>query len=90
VVIVSVESLAGLRFHFQNASANGHFLVTMEKDTKTGEERPTKKFKSDVQPTGRELSCPVDRCPKRFKQSAGSCLSLTLLLSSLHEECTED
>ncbi|GAA5834593.1 hypothetical protein JCM5353_004614 [Sporobolomyces roseus] len=65
------KSLAGLRFHFQNASANGHFLVTMEKDTKTGEERPTKKFKSDVQPTGRELTCPVDRCPKRFKQSAG-------------------
>ncbi|GAA5895846.1 uncharacterized protein JCM6883_001636 [Sporobolomyces salmoneus] len=65
------KSLAGLRFHFQNASANGHFSLTLEKDSKTGEERQTKKFKQDVQPNGRELSCPVDRCPKRFKQSAG-------------------
>ncbi|GAA5846469.1 hypothetical protein JCM3766R1_001901 [Sporobolomyces carnicolor] len=65
------KSLAGLRFHFQNASANGHFFVTLEKDQKTGEERATKKFKQEVQPNGRELSCPVERCPKRFKQSAG-------------------
>ncbi|GAA5879652.1 hypothetical protein JCM16303_004119 [Sporobolomyces ruberrimus] len=65
------KSLAGLRFHFQNASANGHFFVTLEKDQKTGEERAMKKFKQDIQPNGRELSCPVDRCPKRFKQSAG-------------------
>lgn len=67
-----LESLAGLRFHFQNASANGHFFVTLEKDQKTGEERAMKKFKQDIQPNGRELSCPVDRCPKRFKQSAGT------------------
>ncbi|GAA6022089.1 hypothetical protein JCM11491_004748 [Sporobolomyces phaffii] len=65
------KSLAGLRFHFQNASANGHFFVTLEKDQQTGEERAMKKFKQDVQTNGRELSCPVDRCPKRFKQSAG-------------------
>lgn len=65
------KSLAGLRFHFQNASANGHFFVSVEKDHKTGEERALKKFKQDIQPNGRELSCPVDRCPKRFKQSAG-------------------
>ncbi|GAA5930382.1 uncharacterized protein JCM15063_004791 [Sporobolomyces koalae] len=65
------KSLAGLRFHFQNASANGHFFLTIEKDQHTGLERPTKKFKQDIQPNGRELTCPVERCPKRFKQSAG-------------------
>ncbi|GAA5862176.1 hypothetical protein JCM1840_001669 [Sporobolomyces johnsonii] len=65
------KSLAGLRFHFQNASANGHFFVTLEKDEETGEERATKKFKQEVKPSGRELACPVERCPKRFKQSAG-------------------
>ncbi|GAA6036758.1 hypothetical protein JCM8097_003463 [Rhodosporidiobolus ruineniae] len=65
------KSLAGLRFHFQNASANGHFFVSLERDTETGEERATKKFKQEVKPSGRELGCPVGRCPKRFKQSAG-------------------
>lgn len=66
------ESLAGLRFHFQNASANGHFFVQLERDAATGEERATKKFKQEVKPSGRELKCPVGRCPKRFKQSAGA------------------
>ncbi|GAA5828418.1 hypothetical protein JCM3770_004693 [Rhodotorula araucariae] len=65
------KSLAGLRFHFQNASANGHFFVQLERDAATGEERATKKFKQEVKPSGRELQCPVGRCPKRFKQSAG-------------------
>ncbi|GAA5832534.1 hypothetical protein JCM11251_001361 [Rhodosporidiobolus azoricus] len=65
------KSLAGLRFHFQNASANGHFFVQLERDEDTGEERATKKFKQEVKPSGRELGCPVGRCPKRFKQSAG-------------------
>ncbi|BGP41195.1 hypothetical protein JCM10450v2_005234 [Rhodotorula kratochvilovae] len=65
------KSLAGLRFHFQNASANGHFFVQLERDAATGEERATKKFKQEVKPSGRELKCPVGRCPKRFKQSAG-------------------
>ncbi|GAA5848947.1 hypothetical protein JCM8547_006395 [Rhodosporidiobolus lusitaniae] len=65
------KSLAGLRFHFQNASANGHFFVSVERDEDTGEERPTKKFKQEVKPSGRELGCPVGRCPKKFKQSAG-------------------
>ncbi|BGP17374.1 hypothetical protein JCM10213_006864 [Rhodosporidiobolus nylandii] len=65
------KSLAGLRFHFQNASANGHFFVSLERDEDTGEERATKKFKQEVKPSGRELSCPIGRCPKRFKQSAG-------------------
>ncbi|GAA5919537.1 hypothetical protein JCM6882_002907, partial [Rhodosporidiobolus microsporus] len=68
---VRTESLAGLRFHFQNASANGHFFVHLERDEDTGEERATKKFKQEVKPSGRELGCPVGRCPKRFKQSAG-------------------
>ncbi|GJN90063.1 hypothetical protein Rhopal_003061-T1 [Rhodotorula paludigena] len=65
------KSLAGLRFHFQNASANGHFFVQLERDAETGEERATKKFKQEVKPSGRELKCPVGKCPKRFKQSAG-------------------
>ncbi|GAA5989532.1 hypothetical protein JCM11641_005565 [Rhodosporidiobolus odoratus] len=65
------KSLAGLRFHFQNASANGHFFVSLEVDQSTGEERPTKKFKSEVKPSGREMQCPIGRCPKKFKQSAG-------------------
>ncbi|GAA6010750.1 hypothetical protein JCM10207_005824 [Rhodosporidiobolus poonsookiae] len=65
------KSLAGLRFHFQNASANGHFFVQLEKDDQTGEERATKKFKQEVKPSGRELGCPIRGCPKRFKQSAG-------------------
>ncbi|KWU42795.1 hypothetical protein RHOSPDRAFT_26715 [Rhodotorula sp. JG-1b] len=65
------KSLAGLRFHFQNASTNGHFTVSVELDAETGEERATKRFKQDAKPSGRELKCPIPRCPKRFKQSAG-------------------
>ncbi|ORY70609.1 hypothetical protein BCR35DRAFT_307902 [Leucosporidium creatinivorum] len=61
------KSLAGLRFHFQNASANGHFFVSHEE----GEEAPSKKFKACVQPTERSEKCPVEGCSKAFKQAAG-------------------
>uniref|UniRef100_A0A0K3CJQ4 BY PROTMAP: gi/342319422/gb/EGU11371.1/ Proteophosphoglycan ppg4 [Rhodotorula glutinis ATCC 204091] n=1 Tax=Rhodotorula toruloides TaxID=5286 RepID=A0A0K3CJQ4_RHOTO len=71
------KSLAGLRFHFQNASANGHFIVALERDDQTGQERATKKFKQEVKPSGRELQCPIARCPKKFKQSAGLAYHLT-------------
>ncbi|BGP25619.1 hypothetical protein JCM10295v2_004550 [Rhodotorula toruloides] len=71
------KSLAGLRFHFQNATANGHFVVALERDDRTGQERATKKFKQEIKPSGRELQCPVARCPKKFKQSAGLAYHLT-------------
>lgn len=61
------QSLAGLRFHFQNASANGHFFVSYEE----GGAQPLKKFKACVQPTERSEKCPVPGCTKAFKQAAG-------------------
>jgi len=61
------RSLAGLRFHFQNASANGHFFVSLEE----GEERPSKKFKLVATPNGRSEKCPMVGCTKAFKQAAG-------------------
>lgn len=75
------KSLAGLRFHFQNASTNGHFVVQVDLDPETGEERATKRFKVDAKPSGRELKCPIPRCPKRFKQAAGASLPFGLILT---------
>ncbi|KAK4046825.1 myb-like DNA-binding protein bas1 [Microbotryomycetes sp. JL201] len=61
------KSIAGLRFHFQNASANGHFFVSLE----DGEERPSKKFKTTVSTNERTEKCPIEGCTKAFKQAAG-------------------
>ncbi|KAM0786547.1 hypothetical protein ACM66B_002004 [Microbotryomycetes sp. NB124-2] len=61
------KSIAGLRFHFQNASANGHFFVSLE----DGEDRPSKKFKTTVTTNERTEKCPIEGCTKAFKQAAG-------------------
>ncbi|KAK4055831.1 myb-like DNA-binding protein bas1 [Microbotryomycetes sp. JL221] len=62
------KSLAGIRFHFQNASANGHFFVSFEE----GEDRPSKKFKTSVVSNERTEHCPIVGCTKSFKQAAGT------------------
>ncbi|SCZ87575.1 BZ3500_MvSof-1268-A1-R1_Chr2-2g05041 [Microbotryum saponariae] len=67
------KSLAGLRFHFQNASTNGHFFVSCEDEepATTEEVPPPKKFKLCVQPSGRSEKCPIRGCAKAFRQPAG-------------------
>ncbi|SCV70517.1 BQ2448_1911 [Microbotryum intermedium] len=67
------KSLAGLRFHFQNASANGHFFVSCgdEEPTTTEEVPAPKKFKLCVQPSGKSEKCPIRGCAKAFRQPAG-------------------
>ncbi|KAM0745635.1 hypothetical protein T439DRAFT_384743 [Meredithblackwellia eburnea MCA 4105] len=60
------KSAAGLLWHFTSASA-GHFFVSLEE----GEDKPSKKFKPTVEPSGRVERCLVKGCGKRFKQAAG-------------------
>jgi len=63
------KSLAGLRWHFQNAASNGHFYISFE----DGGEQPSRKFKATVDALSKEKRevCPMPGCSKAFKQAAG-------------------